>query len=263
MKVLFQWMIVLLFATEVFAQPNSADGLTYKSGYSSIMKLGKDLYNALTPEQKALVSSQPISIETDVTPFIRMLYYPEEPKPIRGVWISAGFIDLINNIAHAKAIDGTEKGYFKKYIEILSRETGEKSLRPLPDDNKAAYWSEDMLNEQLSNFNSIVGVVVGSKLAHHYLGHYDKYKTKLTDSAGNPVPIEKVVTEKEWEQAFLKGVQNALEAGCTIEGAVPFYEAFEKMKHRPAWAAFFLPENIKFSTIKKQLEKVQSNFLSK
>src|SRR5262245_16410424 len=119
MKHVFQPMLALLFASGVFAQPNSSDGLRYKSGYSSIMKLGKDLFNLLKPEERAFVSPQPISIETDVTPFIRLLYYPEEPKPIRGVWISAGFIDLINSIAHAKAIDGIEKGYFNRYVEIL------------------------------------------------------------------------------------------------------------------------------------------------
>src|SRR3954468_2997811 len=181
MKLLLQALVALLFATASFGQPNSADGLTYKSGYSSIMKLGKDLFNGLKPAEKEFVSPQPISIETDVAPFIRLLYYPDEPKPIRGVWISAGFIDLVNNVSHAKAIDGIEKGYFKRYIEILSQETGEKSLHPLPNDTRAAYWTEDMLNEQLSNFNSIVGICVGAKLAHHYLGHYEKYKEKLTD----------------------------------------------------------------------------------
>src|SRR5687767_11371247 len=75
----------------------------YKSGYSSVMKLGKDLYSALSPKDQEFVSPQPISIETEVAPTIRLLYFPEEPRPIRGVWISAGFIDLINNIAHAQA----------------------------------------------------------------------------------------------------------------------------------------------------------------
>ena len=31
----------------VFAQPNSPDGLTYKTGYSSMMKLGRDIYKKL------------------------------------------------------------------------------------------------------------------------------------------------------------------------------------------------------------------------
>src|SRR4051812_37757638 len=165
MKLFSKLALALFFSTcAALAQPNSPDGLRYKSGYSGMMKLGKDIYNALKPQQREMVSAQPISIETDVTPFVRLLYYPDEPKPVRGVWISAGFIDLVNNVAHAKAIDSKQKGYFARYIDLLSQETGEKSLKPLPNDSNPAFWTEDMLNEQLSNFNSIVGVVVGIKL---------------------------------------------------------------------------------------------------
>ncbi|MGN6384752.1 MAG: hypothetical protein ACTHMT_00795 [Verrucomicrobiota bacterium] len=247
---------------EASAQPNSPDGIVYRSGYSSIMKLGRDLYSALPAKDQKFIRPQPISIETDVTPFIRLLYYPdpEKNKPIRGVWISAGFIDLVNNIAHAKAIDGKKRGYFRRYVNLLSQETGEKSLQPLPESEDPAYWTDDMLNEQLSNFNSIVGIVVGTKLAHHYLGHYEKYKDKLTDEKGNAVPINRLLTPEEWQQAFAAGVTNALNAGCTIEGVLPFFEAFDKMKHRPAWAEFFLPADVKFSKIKKDLEKMQKKF---
>ena len=255
--------VALLLAPQALrAQPNNPDGLTYKSGYSSMMKLGKDIYNALKGQERVLISPQPISIETDVTPFVRLLFYPDEPKPIRGVWISAGFIDLVNNVAHAKAIDTKQKGYFAKYIEILSQETGETSLEPLPNDSNPAFWTEDMLNEQLSNFNSIVGMVVAIKLAHHYLGQHDKYKDRLADVNGHATPINNLLTAEEWEAAFAKGVRNALEAGCTIEGVIPFFEAFDKMKTRPAWAAYFLPDNVKFSRMKRQMEKIQNKFFA-
>jgi len=260
MKPLSGLALALFVSAAALAQPNSPDGLQYKSGYSSMMKLGHDIYNALKPQQRETVSAQPISIETDVTPFVRLLYYPDEPKPVRGVWISAGFIDLVNNVAHAKAIDQKQKGYFAKYIEILSQETGEKSLKPLPNDSNPAFWTEDMLNEQLSNFNSIVGIVVGIKLAHHYLGHYAKYKDKLADNTDHPVPINDLITDKEWEDAFRAGVRNALDAGCAIEGAMPFFEAFDRMKTRPPWAIHFLPERVKFAKMKKEMEKIQKQF---
>jgi hypothetical protein len=226
------------------------------------MKLGKDLYYWLKPNAKEIISSQPISIETDVTPFVRLLFYPDEPKPIRGVWISAGFIDLVNHVAHAKAIDSMEKGYFNKYVMMLGEESGEKSLRSLPNDSNPKYWTEDMLNEQQSNFNSIVGLVVAIKLAHHYLGHYEKYKDRLEDAQGRPVPITTLLTEKEWEEAFSKGVKNALDAGCMIEGVIPFFEAFDKMKNRPAWAAYFLPKFANVSKMKKEMERAQKKFFA-
>ena len=244
------------------AQPNSPDGLIYKSGYTSMMKLGRDLYGALKPNYKEAVSSQPISIETDLTPFVKLLFYPDEPKPIRGVWISAGFIDLVNHVAHAKAIDKKERNYFNKYILSLAEESGEKELKPLPGDSNPKYWTDDMLNEQLSNFNSIVGMVVGIKLAHHYLGHYEKYKDKLQDAQGRSIPINNLLTEKEWDEALTRGARNALDAGCTVEGVIPFFEAFDKMPRRPAWTAYFVPDNAKFAKIRKDLERIQKRFFA-
>jgi hypothetical protein len=256
--------VILMLVCPALAQSNSPDGLAYKSGYSSMMKLGKDIYTALKGQQRATISPQPISIETDVTPFVRMQYeqYLDDPKPIRGVWISAGFIDLVNNVAHAKAIDAKQKGYFNRYIEILARESGDTSLQPLPNDTNPAFWTDDMLNEQLSNFNSIVGIVVGIKLAHHYLGQYDKYKDRLVDANGKVTPINNLLTPKEWDEAFAKGVRNALEAGCTIEGVIPFFEAFDKMKVRPAWVAYFMPDNVKFAAMKREMERIQRRFFA-
>lgn len=236
-----------------------SDGHTYKTGYSGIMKLGKDIHHALKPDYRDMISPQPISVDTEVTPSVRLLFLPEEPQPERGVWISAGFIDLVNNVAHAKAIDAKERGYFKKYVDLLAQESGRNMLSPLPSDSNPKYWKDDMLNEQQSNFNSIVGVMVAIKLAHHYLGHYDKYKAKLE---GTPqTPVNSLLTNEEVEQAFHLGLRNALEAGCMTEGVIPFLEALDKMKVRPPWAIYFLPENVKFPKLKKEMERTQQRFL--
>jgi hypothetical protein len=254
----------LLLCSCAFAQRGIPEPLNYKSGYTEMMDLGRDLYTFLKPSEKQIISSQPISFETDVTPFVRLLYYPDGPRPIRGVWISAGFIDLVNRIAHAKAIDRIERGYFARYVELLSRETGGKSLKPLPNSSNPAYWTDDVLNDQLSNFNSIVGTVVGIQLAHHYLGHYDKYRSRLEDANGNPsgVSINSLLTPQEWADACARGVQSALDAGCMIEGIVPFYEAFEKMKVRPQWAGFFLPPSANVQKMKKDMARMQKRFLT-
>ena len=237
----------------------SGEARTYKTGYSSIMKLGKDIHAALKPEHREVIAAQPISIETDTTPFARLLYFPDQARAIRGVWISAGFIDLVNQVAHAKAIDRSEKNYFDRYTEMLARETGGQPLRPLPEVGNARYWTEEMLNEQQSNFNSIVGMVVGMKLANHYLGHYDKYREKLEKDSG--VAINNLLTRAEWEEAFRDGVRNALRAGCMTEGVIPFFEAFDRMKKRPAWAGHFLPDGVQFSSMRKEMERMQKLFL--
>ena len=98
------WLILFSDRGLVLKAQSNAPEPVYQTGYSTIMKLGRDLYGALKPAPKEFVSSQPISIEPDTLPFVKVFYYPDEPKPIRGVWISAGFIDLVNHIAHAKAI---------------------------------------------------------------------------------------------------------------------------------------------------------------
>lgn len=249
-------------ALSAFAQDNKASAFSYKSGYTSIEKLGVDLYKALSPKDRALINPRPISIETEAAPYVKMLFYPDDTKPIRGIWISMGFIDLVNHIAHAKAIDTVKKGYFKDYIQRLGKETGKTELQPLPGIENPAYWTDDMLNEQLSNFNSIVGIVAGVELAHHYLGHFEKYKDKLDETNAKAVPINTLLTQKEWDAAFEKGVKDALNAGCAIEGVIPFYEAFDKMQPRPSWAIHFFPENVKFPKVKKELERLQKRFFA-
>ena len=231
------------------------DTFTYKTGYSSIMKLGKDLHAALKREHRHMIAEQPISIETNATPFARLLYFDEKPKPVRGVWISAGFIDLVNHVAHAEAIDRVERNYFERYMEVLAERS---EVPPLPDGKNARYWTEEVLNEQQSNFNSIVGFVVAVKLANHYLGHYDNHKAKLDEA-----PVNNLLTEEEWSTALRAGLHNALRAGCMIEGVVPFFSALDKMKKRPAWAGHFLPDRLKFSAFRREMEQMQKRFLER
>src|SRR6185369_13504266 len=175
---------------------SAANEPVYKTGYASIMALGRSLYGRLEGPLQESISPQPIVIDPDTKPFLKLLFAPDEPKPQRGVTISVGFVDLVNRIAHAKAIDRIEKGYFDRYLKILATETGETELKDLPNDANPAYWTDPMLNEQESNFNSIVGSMVGIQLANHYLGYYEKYKSKMT----NNVPIFNLLEPKEWEK---------------------------------------------------------------
>jgi hypothetical protein len=244
------------------AQPDSQDGLTYKTGYSVIMALGADLYKSLDDKLKPMVNSQPIFLETDMMPSIKLVEYDDEPKPMRAVFISAGFIDLMNNVAHAKAIDPIEKGYFQKYIIALAQEAGDKELRELPNLRNKKYWTDDLLNAQKSNFNQMVGMVVAIELSNHYLGHFKKYKTRLEDAQGKPVPINNLLTMEEWENALKAGARNALDTGLGVEGLKSLYDGISKMPQRPAWTAYFLPKDVKVDKVKKDLEKWEKKFFA-
>jgi hypothetical protein len=254
---------LLVLALAVFpgmAQPDT-DHPTYKTGYTDIMKLGSDIHESLDRPYRDVIHSQPIFLETDVTPFVRTIEYPEDPKPLRAVFVSAGFIDLVNNVAHAKAIDQIEPGYLQKYILSLSQETGEMSLQDLPNLSDKRFWVDDIIEaEQPSNFNQIVGTVVATKLAHHYLGHYKKYESQLNDANGNPVAIYNLLTPAEWEAALKAGARNALNAGLAMDGVKALYDAIDKMPKRPPWTAYFLPDHVKVSKLKKDLEKIESDY---
>jgi hypothetical protein len=166
----------------------------------------------------------------------------------------------VNYVAHAKAIDKLEHGYFEKYISMLSEETGEKELRPPPDLSDQRYWTPDMRNEQLSNFNQIVAHTAALYLAHFYLGHYQKHAAQSLDSAGKRVPINQLLTPKEWGEAMHCGVQNALDCGMGVEGVIALYECIDKMPQRPAWTIYFLPSKAKFSAIKRDLKQCEKNY---
>jgi hypothetical protein len=253
------FVLVLSLALSVPAQ-GAEEAHSYESGYKAIMRLGSDLYKALKPKERDQIHVQPVSLETDVTPFVRCVEYPDDTKPLKMVFISIGFVDLMNNVAHAKAIDGTEKGYFEKYILSLAQEKGENSLKDLPGTSDKKYWTEDMINEQLSNFNQMVGMILAIELSHHYLGHYKKYADKLSEEKGKPQPINSLLTEKEWEESVKAGARNALECGLGAEGLKSLFDSIEKMPTRPDWTIYFLPKNIKIAKIKKELDKMESDY---
>ncbi|MGB9603860.1 MAG: hypothetical protein ACPMAG_13835, partial [Limisphaerales bacterium] len=142
-----------VFSPGVFAQGGANQSPYYKTGFASAVKIGADIQKVIEEKYKGVVNEIPVFLETDVMPFIRPVEYPGTNAPLRAVFVSAGFLDLMNLVAHAKAIDSVQKGYFEKYILILSKESGEKELAPLPDVNDKRFNTEDIMNAQRSYFN--------------------------------------------------------------------------------------------------------------
>ncbi len=263
-------LLVVCFLTVVAVmglaqdQQATSERPTYKTGWGAMIKLGMELQRALKPQYRSAVNPRPINIETDVTPFVRLeeMTNPDTGEKTACVFVSAGFIDLVNNVAHAKAIDKVEKGYFQRYVLSLSEESGDKELKPLPNLENRKYWSMDMMNEQLSNFNQIVGEVVGIKLAHFYLGHYKKYAAQLKTPQGEPVSINTFLAPNEWDQAVKCGVHNALDCGLGVEGVKALYECIEKMPRRPAWTLHFVPPNADIKRLRKVMEKMEKDYFA-
>ena len=253
--------ILAVSAVTASAQNAAPEGIRYKeSGYTAIRRLGIDLYKALKVDQRNQINKEPLFLDTDMTPSLKLVEYPDEKQPMRAVFITVGFADLANYVAHAKAIDKIQKGYFQAYILSLGGESGEKELKPLPDISNLKFWSDRMLNEQLSNFNQISGVAVGTKLAHHYLGHFKKYSAQLTDEKGNDIAINSVISLEDWQLAHRAGMLNSMNAGYTLEGIKALYEAIDKMPKRPGWTVNFLPPGIQYVKLKKEIDKFERDF---
>src|ERR1041385_3901634 len=212
------WRIVLpgILFCNLFAAPDPANPLSYKTDITTIQALGRDLYRSLGSADKALLSPEPVSLDTSLRPSIR-LYTQRNGAgtAIRGVWVSTGFIDLANRLAHAKAIDKRRKGYLRRYLEVVQR--SEDQVPELPERDTPLFWTDDMLNEQRSSFNSIAATLVGINLAHHYLGHYQKYAALLENSERGQAPMNGLLTRTEWEESYQSGIRDAMTTGCMTE----------------------------------------------
>jgi hypothetical protein len=239
----------------------SEDGPKYQTGYSATMKLGTDLFNSLKEKYRSQISTQPISLETDVKPSIKPMEYPDEKEPIRMVFISVGFLDLINHVAHAKAIDKIDPGYFEKYLLDLAEEQGETSLKEPPKIADKRFWTDDIMNEQLSNFNQMTGMLVAMNLSHFYLGHYKKYAERLDEENGKKGEIiDNLLTQSEWDGSLKCGAAHALDCGFGVEGIKALYDCISKMPKRPSWTLYFLPEKANVNKVKTQLEKYEKDY---
>ncbi|MFN7140825.1 MAG: hypothetical protein ACK4UN_15935, partial [Limisphaerales bacterium] len=200
-----------------------------------------------------------IAVSNAPEPWIKPVVIDDGNRKERVVAISEGFVDLINNVSHAKAIDKIEPGFFDYYLRQLATESGAVRLRDLPAVEQKRYWTEEVLNEQQSNFNQMVALLLGMQLAHHSLGHYDSNGYELNDWLTAP-PINNLVSPQEWNNAFRIGLERSLSAGYGVEGFVALCEALERMPRRPAWTTFFLPKGINYTQLERELERSEAEF---
>ena len=261
-KILLTLVAVIACARPAFSEATEQRTYPAATSFSGVKTLGSDLYGALPPKYQSQIHVEPVALETEVMPSVKPVEYPNDPQPLRLIFISVGFIDLMNYVAHAKAIDKlVQKGYFDKYIAGLAQEAGDMSLREPPGLDNPKFWTDAVMNEQQSNFNQMAGIVEAIELSHHYLGHFRKYAEKLSVATkGKPVTINNLLTPAEWDEAVKAGARNALDCGYGVEGVKLLYDTLDKMPKRPVWTAYFLPDNSKVSKIKKDLETLEKNF---
>ena len=224
----------------------------YSSGFSQACKLGGDLYQTLDPKYQKGIHPEPINVEPMEAPIIVPVEGADGNKPLRVVKISAGFIDLMNHIAHAKAIDKIQPGYFAQYVQNLARDPGSAAPPEPPNMVDDRYWSDAVMNEQISYFNQMLGMTMAISLSHHYLGHFNKYANQML--AGKLVPINSLLAQKEWEESVKKATLNSLNCALGTDGVKALFDAIDEMPQRPAWTAFIVPPGENLKQLNKTLE---------
>ena len=249
------WLVLLLPAS---GAPEAA-GHVYDGGVSQARQVGSDLYQTLDATCKKNLYSQPVQVEPMKAPLILPSEGGDATKPLRMVRVSAGFIDLLNHIAHAKAIDRIQPGYFEQYILNLSKAADANAPPEPPNMVDNRYWTDEVMNDQAGYFNQIIGMALALNLSHHYLGHYTKFSSQML--AGKLVPINLLLAPAEWDASVKAATLNALNCALGTDGPKALFEAIDKMPKRPAWAAFFVPPAADLKKLNKQLKKAEDDYL--
>ncbi len=245
------------------ALPTAADVTpppVYTSGFSMTLRIGRELSEALPPRLGEQLDPQVVTLQTEDLPLVIPVTVTEDNRVLRQVSLSAGFIDLVNHVSHAKAVDHIQPGYFDHYIKNLALICASNSSVPPPNIVDPRFWTDDVMNDQISYFNQMIALAMAINLSHHYLGHYTKYAPRLAGPNDNPVPINSLLTPAEWAVSVKAGAVDALNCALSTEGIRALFDAIDRMPRRPAWAAYIIPPEVDIKKLNKQLEQYETDF---
>jgi hypothetical protein len=252
--------ILLLAAVLSAAGDASPPAGVYPSGFSMAIKLGGELCEALPQKFAGQLDSQAITLQPQDWPVVTPVAVTEENRVVRQVSLSAGCIDVVNHICHAKAIDKVQPGFFDQYVKNLARLSAGDAPAPPPPIVEAKYWTEDIINDQLSYFNQMLGVLTAINLTHHYLGHYAKYSARMTGVGGKVIAINEFLTSAEWDVSVKAGVLDALDCALATEGLQALLDAIDRMPVRPGWTIFIVPQQTDIKKLNKQLARYEDDY---
>ena len=232
----------------------------YPSGFSVALDRAGDLSEALPAKFGNLLAPQPVALQPQDIPRIMPISSSDESKVLRQVSVSAGFIGLVNHLAHAKAIDRIQPGYFDQYMQNLARLAGDEfTIRP-PNMVDARFWQDDVMNDQASYFNQMIGMMVAINFSHHYLGHFDKYSSRMAGAGNKLNPINELLTPSEWEVSVKAGATDALNCALATDGIRSIFEEIDKLPRRPDWTESLVPKNVDLKKLNKELSGYETLF---
>ncbi len=251
-------VLLMIFACPVFC--NAAMPVrTYQNTITNTLRLGGDLSQSLPAKFGDQIDHQVIAYQTQdsavVTPIVTIV----DTSVQRQVALSAGFIDLLNHICHAKAVDRIEPGFFDQYVKSLPANVGD-GVTALPKIRNPRYWTDDVIKDQMSYFNQMVGFVMAINMSHHYLGHYAKYSSRMGGAGDKFMPINNFLTPSEWELSVKAAALDSLNCALATDGSRALFEAIDKMPHRPAWASYIVPSGVDIKKLNEQLARYEDDF---
>ena len=251
--------LALVIAFSAVADAN-APGHSYSSGFSIAMKIGQGLFEALPSKFGDQITADPVTLQAQDIPIITPAMTSDDNKSVRLVAISAGFLDFINHVSHAKAIDRIQPGFFDSYVQNLGRMNSDQYVAEAPEIIDPRFWTDDVLNDQISYFSQMVSMLMAINLSHHYLGHYSKYADRMIGPDNKPVPINQLLSQAEWEVSVKAGACNSMDCALATEGLKALFDAIDKMPRRPPWTAYIVPQNADLKKLNKQLDRYEYDF---
>lgn len=240
-------LVVLVCFALLTAAHGSPNGplRPYPSGAEMTVKIGNDLYTTLDPAFKKAISPRPVSLQNSEIPYIAPCQEREGDRG--GVTISTGFIKLLNHIAHAKAIDCVQPGYLAQYLAALAQEKGDGAPAVPPHLDNPRYWKDDVMIEQTSLFNQMIGMTLAMNLSHHYLDHCHKYAGRA--------PIHQFISSGEWAASVQCAALNSLDCALAPGGSKVLFDVIDMMPRRPAWTVYIIPQEADIRATIEQLSQ--------
>jgi hypothetical protein len=230
---------------------------TYPSGARIAGKIGNDLYATLDPKFQTGLNPEAVSLEKSAAPVIAPVRRNGQGFPAQ-VSVSTGFIDLLNHIAHAKAIDRIQPGYLGRYVSELAQPGAEENPPLPPNLDNPRYWTEAVMTDQASYFNQMISLTLAINLSHHYLAHYHKYAAQMPE--GKPAPINKLIAPVEWDASVRCATLNSLDCALATEGGRALFAFIDQMPRRPAWTDYIVPQGVNITRLNAQLSDYETDY---
>ncbi len=231
----------------------------YNDEFKVVLKLGGDLSQSLPAKYAKQIDPDAIALESEELPVATPICTTQYNNIFRQVTLSAGFIDLLNHICHAKAADRVQPGFFDEYIKNLT-DTNSDGIVRAPAIVDSRFWTDEVINDQLSYFNQMVGFIMAINLSHHYLGHYDKYASKMVGPGIKLTPINNFLTPAEWEVSVRAAAVDSLNCALATDGTRVLFDAIDKMPVRPAWADYIIPPGTDIKRLNRELARYEEDF---